>query len=207
MSDVSGWEKNFGEDFTFATTKVIEGCAIEKSVYLSRSLDWWAVTLFRNYGCVADGLLFKFTKDMVQRSGNYLTTTSNGIGRAAIAYYAGSVPFCCGDDCVEFSKVSVEQLRLNYVSTGLPLRDVEVCSPGVYTFCSHTFTSVGGQWKCWLHCWQRMLWECSRNASSDAGSDCNWKKEVQDMTDVELRQKILNFIDYRAMLVSASGHD
>lgn len=201
VSDVSGWEKNFTTTCASCATHVIRGCCTNTSVYLARALEWWSETLFLRPGYLDDGLIIHFRDLKVQRSGNYLTTTSNGIARAVLAYAVGSTPFCCGDDCNEWPTVSFEELQDAYVGFGLPLRGVTEGNLETFEFCSHSFRESGCAWLCWLHSWERMLWEASRNSTYDWGTNLNYKKEIQDMPDLDLRQRIIDFIDDRARIV------
>lgn len=207
ISDVSGWEKNFTSDLTYPTVHVMRRTCINSNKYLARASAWWSHTLLSNICYLDDGSLINFGDNKVQRSGNYLTTSSNGIARATLAYYVGSVPFCCGDDCNEWSLNTPAQLKANYDSIGLPLRDVSVGSKSRFEFCSHVFTNVDGEWKCWLFAYQRTLWEAAHKSVHDPGTDANWIKEIVDMDDFDLRDKIIDFIRIRALLICRDGHE
>lgn len=209
ISDVVGWEKNFTSVLADATATVMINTSTNPlSQNLHRACSWWATTLLTNPGYLDDGAIISFGDAMVQRSGNYLTTTSNGIGRATLAYYVGSVPFCCGDDCNEWSFKTPLQIHQEYERLGLPLRDVKVGTIGRYEFCSHVFTKdVNGKWVSWLFSWQRMIWEAANNKTYDYGSDMNWLKEVENMDDVVTCSLIKKFIAERALLITHGEHD
>lgn len=208
ISDVSGWEKNFTKELTFPTVHVMRRTCRDFNKFANRAARWWSHTLLSNICYLDDGSLIDFGDDKVQRSGNFLTTTSNGLARATLAYFCGSVPFCCGDDCNEWLvSVSAEQLKDNYASIGLPLRDVAISSATRFEFCSHVFTDEDGEWKCWLFSWKRTLWEAAHNSVHDPGSDANWIREFADMDDECLRNKIVDFIRARALLICHGGHE
>jgi len=218
VSDVSGWEKQFTPCLARAAIDVIRGCASDDSssprtgdMYLSdnidRALSWWSGTLLVNLGYLDSGQLISFTDEKVQRSGNYLTTTSNGIARSVLAILAGSEPFCCGDDCNEWPSVSSERLKANYEEIRLPLRDVETGDGSLFKFCSHGFRFVGGKWICWLDSWQRMVWEASRNHKFDPGTNASWLLEIEQMEDCEDKRRIVEFIWRRAEALFPQGHD
>lgn len=201
ISDVEGWEKNFDSSVCKMVRLTIDQLCVNKSVFLDKALDWWEGTLLSNLGFLDDGTLIDFCDNKVQRSGNFLTTTSNGMARAGLAFLAGSQPFCCGDDCNEWNVLSADELKDVYVSMGVPLRDVEVTPPDRYTFCSHTFTKVEGAWTCWLSSWERMIWEAAHNPILDYGSNLNWIKEVAYMDDATTRNAILGFLELRLAIL------
>jgi hypothetical protein len=201
ISDVEGWEKNFDSSTCSMVRQTIEILCENKSVYLTHALNWWEGTLLTNPGFLDDGTLIEFGDSKVQRSGNFLTTTSNGIARAGLAYLVGSTPFCCGDDCNEWNVLPADELKGQYVSLGVPLRDVEVTPPDRYTFCSHTFLKVEGAWTCWLSSWERMIWEAAHNPILDRGSHLNWVKEVAYMEHLPTRDAILAFLEARLSIL------
>lgn len=219
VSDVSGWEKNFTPVLAEATAAVISltcktggafggGDRSSPNKFLQRALLWWSRTLFSCVGYVDSGDLLYFPDLKVQRSGDLLTTSSNGISRSILALTAGSIPFCMGDDCNEWPLVSIPELRRNYELLQLPLRDVDDRGDGEsFDFCSHTFRFGGERWLCWLSSWQRTLFEASQSRIHDPGTDANWRKEVLDMPDLQLRDKILKFIENRATIICSGGHD
>jgi len=58
-----------------------------------------------------------------------------------------------------------------------------------------------------LFSWKRTLWEAAHNSVHDPGSDANWIREFADMDDDHLRNKIVDFIRARALLICHGEHD
>lgn len=205
MSDVKGWESSFSDDLAYATTRVIAATCSNPGIELDRALLWWKYVLFANLGYLDDGTLIEFKERKVQRSGNFLTTSSNGIGRSVCARYCGSVPFCCGDDCNEWPTVSNDELMRKYKSIGLTLRDVSESDGVSYDFCSHTYRKVQGEWVCWLSAWERMIFTSSIEKKYDYGTNLNWISEIYDMPDLILRKRIMDYIECRTVMLTSPG--
>jgi hypothetical protein len=226
VSDVSGWEKNFSEDVAECSRcpmlctmddsddedeEEIEAPHLTpKKIAFNRAFDWWKLSLLTN-PCITDsGRFIYFANGLrVQRSGNFLTTTSNGIGRKCCAICVGSVASTAGDDCFEWNGLSFETLREAYKSIRLPVRDIEQLGTSRLDFCSHSFQrDADGNWKSWLFAWKRMLYECSRDSRIDPGSDLNWFKEIENHPDKEFVSTVRTFLNSRNdLLRSVAKHD
>nr|WRQ64875.1 RNA-dependent RNA polymerase [Sobelivirales sp.] len=213
VSDVKGWEKTFDRSVAECSRRpMIMTCKNYQACIqcFHRSFEWWKHSLCTNCAVFDDGTLIVFMDDKVQRSGNYLTTTSNGIGRATCAFLVGSVPCTAGDDCFEWSELSVEELIEAYKSIGLTVRDVSQVRPNSVDFCSHHFYKKGGcdgAWTCYLFAHQRMLWEASRDRKIDPNSDENWLKEIENAPDCDFVDKVKLFLNERNRVLRAvAGH-
>jgi hypothetical protein len=214
VSDVSGWEKNFSDDVAECSRLpmlvTMDDDDIEPTFAFNRAFDWWKKSLL-TCPCITDsGKFIYFPRGArVQRSGNFLTTTSNGIGRKCCAICVGSIASTAGDDCFEWNSLDFESLREAYRSIRLPVRDIEQLGTSRLDFCSHSFErDADGNWKSWLFAWQRMLYECSRDTKIDPGSDLNWFKEIQNHPDIEFVSKVRNFLNCRnALLRTVAEHD
>jgi hypothetical protein len=156
-----------------------------------------------------EGLLISFNNRRVQRSGDFLTTSSNGLGRGVCAEHVGSVSIQMGDDALEWKRTSVDDLKSRYLEIGLPVRDVESQSRDDFTFCSHRFKRQDdGSWHCWLDSWERMLYESSFSRLSDASTLRNYEAEIEDMPSGDDKDRILTFLKCREVLLGAvAGHD
>lgn len=211
VSDVKGWEKTFDRSVAECSRRpMIMTCKnYQQCVQMfHRSFEWWKHSLCTNCAVFDDGTLIKFLDDKVQRSGNYLTTTSNGIGRATCAFLVGSVPCTAGDDCFEWNEKSVDELIADYKKIGLTVRDVSQVSLNTVDFCSHHFYKrCDGSWTCYLFAFQRMLWEASRDRKLDPNSDENWLKEIENAPDCEFVEKVKLFLNERNRVLRAvAGH-
>lgn len=210
VSDVAGWEKNFSEPVAECTRIPMKETMKSGSKELfDVGFNWWKFSLLSNLAVTDSGKLVRFKDLKVQRSGNFLTTTSNGIGRKCVALSVGSVANTAGDDCHEWNDLSVEELIQAYARIGVPVRDVVQMDSKTLVFCSHSFQRDGdGRWKCWLSEWERMLYEASRSKLLDVGTDLNWIKEVENHPDPEMRRKFHAFVSGRRLLLGAvAEHD
>lgn len=209
-SDVAGWEKNFSEPVAELTRIPMKRTMKSGNKELfERAFDWWKLSLLTNVAITDGGKLLVFLDKKVQRSGNLLTTTSNGIGRKGVAFCVGSVANTAGDDCHEWTELTKDELIAAYAKIGVPVRDVECMTKERLTFCSHSFQKDGdGQWKCWLSEWERMLFEASRSKVIDFGSDLNWLKEVENHPNQEMANRFIDFVNgRRALLRAVAEHD
>lgn len=175
----------------------------------ARAFGWWKLSLLSNI-CVTDqGKVIATFDQKVQRSGNYLTTSSNSMGRATLAFLVGSFPSTNGDDCFEWNECELQELIERYTALGLPVRDVDQMPEGVVHFCSHEFfRSPGGQWKAYLHTWERMLWESSRKRVHEQETDVNYMTELENHPDPAFVELVRYYLEERAQLLGATaGHD
>lgn len=211
-SDVSGWEKNYNRPMALAHGSIMRATASDGekcSVTLKRATDWWAHSLITCPYVTDGGGLVVFPDFRVQRSGDFLTTSSNGSGRWMCGYLVGSYSVCMGDDCLEWSRKSKAELIAAYAEIGLPVRDVEQMSRDDFLFCSHRFKRANdGTWLCWLETWQRMLYSSSFSDLWDISTHSNYLSEVDDMEDLALRARIVEFLQARLSLLGAvAEHD
>jgi len=211
-SDVSGWEKNFSQPLADAhADHMIETCQNrnECALTLAKACNWWSKSLLTTPYVTDEGLLISFNNRRVQRSGDFLTTSSNGLGRGVCAEHVGSVSFQMGDDALEWKDSSADDLISRYSEIGLPVRDVESQSRDDFTFCSHRFKRQGdGSWHCWLESWERMLYESSFSRLADASTVSNYLAEIEDMPSGDDKDRILTFLECRVVLLGAvAEHD
>lgn len=211
-SDVKGWEKNYNSDMAnahglvmFLTASDHESC----TETLERAIRWWSCSLTTCPYVTDEGRLIVYPDFRVQRSGDFLTTSSNGSGRWMCAYLVGSYAICMGDDSLEWTTMSKDELIAAYAKIGLPVRDVEQMKWDDFLFCSHRFKrAIDGTWLCWLDSWQRMLYSSSFSGLSDNSTHFNYLSEVEDMDDPVLRNRIVEFLQARMSLLGAvAEHD
>jgi hypothetical protein len=218
-SDVSGWEKNFSQELAdLHADHMIDTCENADSCgsLLVNACEWWSKSLLTTPYVLDSGEIINFDDLRVQRSGDYLTTSSNGVGRGICAEYVGSYGMEMGDDCLEWpvfdsegQRISTEELIRRYAEIGLPVRDVEFQSKDDFVFCSHRFKRQDdGSWHCWLDSWQRMLYEASFSKFCDESTIANYLSEVEDMPPSSEKSKILFFLGTREMLLRpVAEHD
>lgn len=204
-SDVSGFEKNFTLDMAKTVRlPMLDTMSSGNHHLFARAFDWWMYSLLGTPGVVDSGKLIVFTDPhRVQRSGNFLTTTANGISRCAIAFCLGNFPSSMGDDCYEWTAMTKQQMIDAYNAVGLPVRDVEVQSFEVLNFCSHAFRLADGVWSSWLTADERMLYECAHSKVVDPGSDANWISEIANNPDKVRVATVIGFINSRNLLLGA----
>jgi len=211
-SDVEGWEKNFSQDLADAFSDHMQQTCENRNeckIALAKACDWWRYSLLSTPYVMDDGTLIDFNDLKVQRSGDFLTTSSNGVGRGVCAAAIGSASVEMGDDCLEWPVVDHEQLTRDYKDIGLPVRDVEVQKRDDFVFCSHRFTRQNdGSWKCWLETWHRMMYEASFNEINDLSTTANYLQEIEDMPAGPEKDLIALFIQCREELLGAvAEHD
>lgn len=211
-SDVRGWEKNFSHDTAKvhsthmqSTVKNPEKC----KKFVARACSWWHNSLVSCPYVLDSGEILDFDDLQVQRSGDFLTTSSNGSGRGTCAEAVGSVSIEMGDDCLEWTNLSTEALIARYAAIGVPVRDVEQQSGDSFLFCSHRFKRRDdGEWDCWLETWQRMLYESSFSKLNDHGTNVNYRSEIEMMPPCEVKAQILTYLSRREELLGAiAGHE
>lgn len=230
VSDVSGWEKTFSLDLCNVVCCVMNQLNYQFGhQHINTMLAWYLFTLFRNPGYLDihplfpdEGALISFQHDKVQRSGNFLTTTSNGIGRSYLAFFVGSYPVSMGDDCCEWPNCALDTLKERYKALRLPLRDVEAL-PVVkgninYKFCSHSFWKdpdlEGSEraYRCWLFAWERMIFEAHCKPRVNAEDLENYTKELEEMpnlpdfTDVDPKV-LIEALQKTGLADSCIGHE
>lgn len=138
-SDVSKWEIGFSADccdaFIAAFKATCENWSDENDIWLY----WWKWSLIGNIKVNDDGVVFWLTDCQGMSSGNYETTSGNGAARVAAACDAGSV-FCKtnGDDCLEWTTKTQDELMKAYADMNVTVRGVEE-NIKEYEFCSHIF--------------------------------------------------------------------
>lgn len=203
-SDVAGWEKNFTQCFADGTAQVALKTCNNRTVLADRAIDWWRLSLLTNLYILDNGSLIDFADHRVQRSGNLLTTTANGIGRSMAAYCVGSCPMTMGDDCLEWTTLSKEDLLGEYSKIRLPVRDVAVMSKDSFLFCSHRFNKgQDGIWVSWLETWERMLFESSYSKLNDNSTNLNWEDEISEMPDGVERSSIIEYLSSRREILQS----
>jgi hypothetical protein len=86
-----------------------------------------------------DGMMVSSERAGVMKSGSYLTSSSNSHIRACLAFHLGAIDcIVMGDDCVELSHKSSEELIMGYTNLGL-IPDIDSFTPVKehFEFCSH----------------------------------------------------------------------
>jgi hypothetical protein len=135
-TDIPGFEKRYSEE----QEKAVLSYAI-RTFAGSKKEDWllaaktW-VEILKDMEFSVGRLKFRF-KRLIQLSGRKMTCMGNSIARAIEAIRVDSVPFAMGDDCIEFSSETSEDLVARYAKMKVPLHEVQTNSPDDFTFCSH----------------------------------------------------------------------
>lgn len=214
-SDVKGWEKSVTYQSALASKDIMhDTCTNLNTPGQKRAFElafaWWSMSLVTNLYVLDSGELIDFRDEKGQRSGDFLTTTCNGNSRALCALAVGSIPKVNGDDCLEWTEKSAEELIEAYHKISLPVREVTQFPKTRFEFCSHVFakdpTAEGG-WLCWLKTWERMVYESSFSRDLDE-SETNWKDEMINNPDVEVVERFLSYLrERRKVLTSFPEHD
>nr|WRQ64832.1 RNA-dependent RNA polymerase [Sobelivirales sp.] len=162
-SDVSGWEKGF----SLGTARAFAACFRRTCLNYKKNsreieimLHWWMYSLLG--GVRTDGTnMFVLNREQGMGSGNLLTTSANGAGRCAAAFAAGSTwVITNGDDCLEWSDLSPEELMENYARLNVLVRDFDETKSGFYHFCSHAFmVDQFGLTSCYLSECDKMIFK------------------------------------------------
>jgi hypothetical protein len=188
-SDVSGWETTYGIDYARLHAQYLnDSCENPMPGYLNACLVWAETTMTVPL-ILPDGVLYLRNRKQLMTSGNYNTTEGNGSGRAGAAAVIGTWPRTQGDDCLEFTNKSLEEVRLGYEKAGLNLRDVVEIDPNNFVFCSHRFFKENGAWKVVLNDLSRTLYEICSLKIHDHSSDVNWLDEVRHDSDLSERMR------------------
>lgn len=144
-SDVEKWETGFSPECADVHVRVFKGTCVNWDDKWEIWLEWWKWSLVANLKITSDGTIFILKKCQGQSSGNLETTNSNGAARVAAAYDAGSIACKAnGDDCVEWSTLSQDELIENYKRNNIKVRGVAE-QVGSYEFCSHKFIRSDGK--------------------------------------------------------------
>jgi len=211
-SDISGWDMNFVGEGTLPTYWVMRQTCVNYDSFAAQfenAYQWWSMSLCSNLYVTADGDVYAFLDNKVQRSGGFLTTTSNGNFRCALAYAVGSIPIANGDDCLEISALdigdatTVGSLVWKYQQLNVPVRDAVQFGTDYFEFCSHGFTrQPGGGWKAHLSSYERMFYETtiSRDIVS---SEVNWSKEMENHPDRDLVERFEAYLEFRAKTLAS----
>lgn len=200
-SDVSGWDKCFVGRGTRATYWSMRYTCVNYKKFKTQfenGFAWWSKSLCTNLYVTDTGRILAFMDDKVQRSGGFLTTTSNGNFRCACAYAIGSLPAANGDDCLEITLLSTAELIEAYRLIGVPIRDAYQFGLDYFEFCSHGFVrQPGGGWKSHLAAYERMFFETTISRDQ-ISSEINWAKEMENHPDRELVLRFEAYLEERA---------
>jgi len=206
-SDISGWDKNFVGEGTLATYWAMRRTCVNYDTFAAQfenAYKWWSMSLCSNLYVTDDGEILAFFDNKVQRSGGFLTTTSNGNFRCACAYAVGSVPMANGDDCLEITPLTVEELVKAYKRIDVPVRDAIQFGLDYFEFCSHGFVRLpGGGWNAYLASYQRMFYETTVTKDI-VSSEVNWSKEMENHPDKELVSRFEAYLEERAAALATS---
>jgi len=119
------------------------------------------------------------------------------------AFAIGSTPMTMGDDCLEWTNLSKQDLIDAYDGIRLPVRDVEVMEPESFLFCSHRFSKTeDGVWVAWLETWERMLYESSFSKLNDTSTNLNWEDEILEMPQSAERSRITEYLSARREILA-----
>lgn len=211
LSDISGWEKQV----TQQAVDAIADCMLrlhrgDNYETARRAIQWWRDTLLACVYVMDNGEVLDFIEWRVQRSGDYFTTTLNGMLRILVAYYCGALAArAMGDDCAEWPDCDDQELFRRYEDVGLPLRGVEERTTDDFTICSHNFELRDGKWVCWLDTWARMAFGSAHNDNYDESTLLNYEDEIRNMPDnVQLgnewhkKEDILEYFRLRHKILS-----
>lgn len=150
-SDVEGWEKKVSREIVEVAADAISATCNNHSAAASLAIEWWKESLLNNPYYIDDGEIVSFDDSTVMRSGNYLTTSANGIMRYALAVAAGAEEaWTMGDDCVEWWARLLgetdEELKARviakYATMNVKIRSVEILGDTRLTFCSHDYVGA-----------------------------------------------------------------
>jgi hypothetical protein len=218
-SDVSGWETVFNQlcaELTMFVAYQTTNIDSSNDEIFRRMASFWAKSTCSTCYVNSSGDVFCFFSDKVQRSGDFLTTTSNTIARLFLAMLVHSLDaYANGDDCLEVPDKrlkSLDALIRRYTAHGAKVRDVLKMSPTRLAFCSHMWDlQSDGGWHCYLESWERMIAESSFvrkvKGSEIYGTLCNYVTEVRDIPDLELRERIYDYLEEWASLVVEGDYD
>lgn len=194
-SDVKGWEKGFSLDcadaFAEVFTKTCENYE-ENEMEIECCLHWWMFSLLGNLCVDTDGYVYALVREQGMSSGNILTTSANGAARLACALDAGSVTARCnGDDCIEWTTLTTDELKARYNQRNVEVRDVDRCPKDSWNFCSHTFTVVGGRRICYQSNVGKMVFNILSMKKTDNNTLMNVYDEVRDHPDQEFVRRFM----------------
>lgn len=188
-SDVKGWEKGFSLECADAFSEVfVSTCDnyYENRFEIEACLHWWMFSLLGNLCVDTDGFIYVLDREQGMSSGNILTTSANGAARLACALAAGSYTARCnGDDCVEWTRLSKEELKQRYAEMNVEVRDVNVCPENLWNFCSHAFQVVDGRRICYLSNVDKMVFNTLSMKKVDSNTLLNLHSELVDHPDTE----------------------
>lgn len=205
-SDVTGWDKNFPGSGTIATYHSMRATVTNYNKNpegFNRAYAWWSKSLCSNLYILDNGKIVVFMDNKVQRSGGYLTTSSNGNFRCMCAYAVGSLPSANGDDCLENTLLSKDELQKAYLAIRMPIRDVTEFGLDEFEFCSHGFRRCDRPeegWYTYLSSYERMFFESSYS-TKEVESDINWTDEIIDHPDKVLVAKFLDYLKDRSEIL------
>lgn len=218
-TDVGGWEACFNILCAKITVFVAyhTACNIDdtnREIFL-RFTSWWARSACSILYMTVDGYVLSFFSQKVQRSGCYMTSPANTVSRifAAIACLAYEA-VANGDDSGEINSIvrdyGTEALLAIYRAHGLLIREIDVMNPNTFLFCSHKFyRKDDGSWGCYLETWKRMLVETIYKKPMERlkllGTLANYRSDLKDMEDTQLRDKIYRYLVDWATIISVDG--
>jgi len=150
-SDIKGWDASIGRDSICHAFKLITH-RLDKIKYKRyiRAIDRLALMITNPLLVLPEsgnktGFYVRENPGGML-SGSVLTTVGNGAARATNARLAGSLrAVVAGDDCIEVTSGTAEELTNKYKSLGLTMRSVEFLPDNELNFCSHNF--IGPEFK------------------------------------------------------------
>lgn len=188
-SDVTGW------DFTVQDWDL--GAEAEMRIQLAQ-LDGDSIEarIIRNrFYCLAnsimslsDGRLLTQTAPGIQKSGSYITGSSNSRMRALNAELVGSNhSLCMGDDCLE---EYVEDAKGAYLRLGKVLKVYEDVQPGEsFEFCSHLVSAGDAT----LINWPKMVYRYA----SKSNPDCSETTQLLQKLPADILVRMHEFLSQR----------
>jgi hypothetical protein len=165
-TDVAGWERTLDRSYIQMDAEMIAGRL--KNPKQHRNL----IRLIRLHALMITNPLFLVPNmtdnvyELVARSvpggmlsGSFLTTMYNTLARLDVSYLAGSLASkASGDDCLEWSKYTEEEMVSEYKALGYELRDITPINQDEFHYCSHTMYREGGGFVSALDSWVKALY-------------------------------------------------
>lgn len=165
VDDVAGWE-------TSVTRRTLLWTSFAASI--STGVPWAVFPMLRFHASMlanvlyvlSDGTVVEKSRPSMMPSGNWLTTFYNGLSRQQFGVAIGSRGMNHGDDQVEITNLSRDEIISRYAAMGLTVRSVEMCNPYDFEFCSHRIQVVDGLPRWWHTNLEKSLFKALANGKS-----------------------------------------
>ena len=157
--DVSGWDSCVNPQMTIGFTRVVISKCLNATKQWELALHNWSNVTSRALYVLPSGKLIRPVNPGQVLSGSYVTTCWNSVMRATVAYKFSDEVFDAGDDAIEASSLTVEELIEAYASVNINLREVCTIEEGKFSFCSHTYSTKDGQVVASLDSYEKALYK------------------------------------------------